>query len=365
MYSTCIFCNSALGKNESIEHFPVGRKLAFDAARGRLWVVCPSCARWNLTPLESRWEAIEEAERAFVATKLRASTEHIGLAKLREGTSLIRIGRPQLPEFAAWRYADVFTRRHRRTIALGALPGVLQMIPMIRDVVPTSVLPIVLGATSVMYAGLLGVFAYQGIERRRGRLHVRDDDGQRLLITRGDAAFARIVRHARDESWHLRVSHRPLRAAGPLGRLLGLRESNDFHASYTDVHGTVALRALASILPSANHGGAPKGVVAQAVGVIEKHGSALAEMRETSRLPREVVRDSRVLSELHAPTRLALEMMLHEHDERRALDGELRELEDRWREAEEIANIADNMFVPTTVGAELARLRSKKSEESA
>ena len=59
MYATCLFCNRPLGSNESIEHFPVGRRLAFDSTTGRLWVVCPACERWNLTPLEERWEAIE------------------------------------------------------------------------------------------------------------------------------------------------------------------------------------------------------------------------------------------------------------------------------------------------------------------
>jgi hypothetical protein len=38
---------------------------------------------------------------------------------------------------------------------------------------------------------------------------------------------------------------------------------------------------------------------------------------------------------------LALEMALHEEAERRAMDGELAELEAMWREAEEIAAIAD------------------------
>lgn len=61
MYSTCLFCSEDLGSNEAIEHFPVGRRLAFDAAKGRLWVVCRKCERWNLTPLEERWEAIEDA----------------------------------------------------------------------------------------------------------------------------------------------------------------------------------------------------------------------------------------------------------------------------------------------------------------
>ena len=80
MYATCLFCNGALGRNESIEHFPVGRRLAFDAAKGRLWVVCPRCARWNLTPLDARWEAIEEAERAYRDSKLRVATDNVGLA---------------------------------------------------------------------------------------------------------------------------------------------------------------------------------------------------------------------------------------------------------------------------------------------
>jgi hypothetical protein len=32
MYSTCLFCHAQLGANEAVEHFPVGRRLAFDAA---------------------------------------------------------------------------------------------------------------------------------------------------------------------------------------------------------------------------------------------------------------------------------------------------------------------------------------------
>jgi len=43
MFSTCIFCHRDLGANESIETFPVGRRLAYDEAKGRLWVVCRHC----------------------------------------------------------------------------------------------------------------------------------------------------------------------------------------------------------------------------------------------------------------------------------------------------------------------------------
>src|SRR3954469_16366701 len=119
MYRTCLFCSSDLGHNEAVEHFPVGRRLAFDGDKGRLWVVCRRCERWNLTPLEERWEAIEECERAFRETTLRVSTDEIGLARLREGLELVRIGAPQRPEMAAWRYGDQFGRRRKRALLIG------------------------------------------------------------------------------------------------------------------------------------------------------------------------------------------------------------------------------------------------------
>ena len=54
------------------------------------------------------------------------------------------------------------------------------------------------------------------------------------------------------------------------------------------------------------------------------------------------------------PIRLAMEMFVHEEDERRAMEGELHELEARWREADAIAKIADAMFVSDAVDEKLA-----------
>ena len=125
MYQTCLFCNKPLGSNEVVEHFPVGRRLAFDEAKGRLWVVCRKCRRWNLTPIEERWEAIEECERFFRATRMRASTENIGIAHHSEGLELVRIGEPLRPEFAAWQYGDQLSERRRqavRAVVIG-VPG--------------------------------------------------------------------------------------------------------------------------------------------------------------------------------------------------------------------------------------------------
>src|SRR5206468_1317953 len=78
----------------------------------------PHCERWNLSPLEERWEAIEQSEKLYRDTRLRVATDNIGLAKLRDGTTLVRIGEPLRPEFAAWRYGDQFGRRRRRQMLI-------------------------------------------------------------------------------------------------------------------------------------------------------------------------------------------------------------------------------------------------------
>ena len=83
MYSTCIFCHAGLGANNSIEPFPIGRRLAFDPAQGRLWVVCSKCERWNLSPIEERFEAIEDCDRLYRGTYVRMSTGNIGIARMR------------------------------------------------------------------------------------------------------------------------------------------------------------------------------------------------------------------------------------------------------------------------------------------
>jgi hypothetical protein len=110
VYSTCLFCNADLGSNEFLPTFPVWRRIAFDADKGRLWVVCTRCGRWNLTPLEERWEAIDTAERLFRETRLHVSTDNIGLAELSPTFDLVRIGAALLPEIASWRYGNRLLR---------------------------------------------------------------------------------------------------------------------------------------------------------------------------------------------------------------------------------------------------------------
>ena len=346
MYSTCLFCTSSLGANEVIEGFHVGRRLAFDAARGRLWVVCRKCGRWNLSPLEERWEAIEECERLFRDTRLRVSTDQIGLARLREGLELVRIGAPQRPEFAAWRYGDQFGRRKRRNVALigaGAAVGALAMLGQFH--VLTLVVP---GGGAIMQLPTW----VQMLRNRRviaARAHTADGE---VVVRLGQARLAQLVRHDDGaQGWALRVPH------------------GDRHPLVT---GDEARRVAGLLLARLNHAGAFQRTVRAAVDRIEAQGGPVAFITSLVRedqgalVSRWAVRGGtgeRVppasLANLSGEDRLALEMATHEETERRALEGELAALEAEWREAEEIARIADDMFLPPDVDQRLRRLRGE------
>src|SRR5690606_7740221 len=123
MFAACLFCDAPLVRNDVLEAFPVGRRLAYDPARSRLWVVCDRCERWNLAAPEESGPAAEACERRFRATRLRRSTPNVGLARLPEGVDLVRIGRPLRPELALWRYGDQFGRRRQRHALLVAGAG--------------------------------------------------------------------------------------------------------------------------------------------------------------------------------------------------------------------------------------------------
>ena len=124
------------------------------------------------------------------------------------------------------------------------------------------------------------------------------------------------------------------------------------------LEGSAAIRAAGHILPRINSYGGTKAEVKSAVRIIEAVGDP---ERVFARAP-DLVGQTR-LTRMDQQTRLALEMAAHEESERRAMEGELAILEAAWREAEEIAAIADGMFLPETVESWLRRnkLRSPNS----
>ena len=316
MYQTCIYCNRNLGDNESVENFPIGRRLAFDSERGRLWVVCQRCRRWNLSPLDERWEAIEECERQFRDTRLRYSTDNIGLATLREGLELVRIGRPQRPEFAAWRYGKEFIRRRIRRVFKASAQA--------------------LGYTFTAFAGIL--FFYLTDDNARVVARVRNENGERLSVVHKDLKGILLKPVEAPRAWTLTVPYRPREKFG----LRGPRGKGDRQT--VELDGPTAIRAAARILPRINSFGGTKDEVRNAVDLIETVRTPERLFRVAPRL----VGQTR-LTRMSAETRLALEMAAHEETERRAMEGELALLESAWREAEEIAAIADRLFIPKSI----------------
>ena len=351
MYSACIFCYAPLGANEVVEAFPVGRRLAFDARRGRLWVICAACARWNLTPIEERWEAIEECERRFRDTTLRVSTDHIGLAKLAEGLELVRIGEPLRPEFAAWRYGDQFVQRRRRAMvtsgarAVGYVAAGAVMAPVL---VPLAILSIIIpGSFTVI--GPLPLSAYFGAkEYLQWELPVASlpaEGGKRMRVRIRHLYGSRLLVDPEDHTLRLDLVH---------------------DDGVARLRGPAASRAARALLTRSNRAGAAAHAVKSAVRLIENAGDSHRYLSRTTR-----VSDRRFATALQAHRRiigafglddverLAVEMAVHEETEREALEGELALLEQAWREAEEIAEISDGLLLPTVVEDILRHYRER------
>ena len=128
--------------------------------------------------------------------------------------------------------------------------------------------------------------------------------------------------------------------------------------------GEEAVQMANRLIPGINRAGARKADVQLAVQEIEEAGPSYrvpsnglpgAEWRRGSLWTRAEGDGSwRPIKEKHMglihklphPSRLALEMALHEEQERRALQGELKGLEAAWKQAEEIAAISDSLLLP-------------------
>ena len=331
MYRHCIYCSADLGANDAVEAFPVGRTLAFDVAKGRLWAVCGKCARWNLSPVEERWEPVEEAERLFRDTRLRVQSENIGLARLRDGTRLIRVGAALQGELAAWRYGDQLVKRRRRHLLLGGAATAAGVVALGGIVYATAAVGAVWGARRVggaawnWYRGSRPLHTLAADETSYGlplRLKRKHLSGAVLRSAEGGGIELRLpAASAMCPSWAAQWERNP-----PL--VLPDR---------------AARRVLERGMVHVNASGANRGHLHHALGRLMSAGSAEGYIRgaAAARLVVDgVAEKERMMSKGMA---LALEIALHEEQERRAMEGELSILEAAWRDAEPIAAIADRL----------------------
>jgi len=125
----CLFCDVPLG--EGVPSVPSPRhRHAYDPHLGRLWEVCPACARWNPVPLALRWEVIEAWESLVGAEgRIVLRTEELTLLRVRGG-EVVRVGRPPLAEWGAWRYGDRIPPRSAPPSFLSRLLGSLPPPPL-------------------------------------------------------------------------------------------------------------------------------------------------------------------------------------------------------------------------------------------
>jgi hypothetical protein len=376
MYSTCTFCYSALGRNDVLETFVVAHRVAFDPAKGCLWAVCPHCARWNLAPLEERWEAVEECERRFRATTLRYSSGNIGLAWLHgdRDMELIRVGPALRPEVAAWRYGRILTRPRNigtRTMerAAAAFVGGLRSLRSPRR------RPATRDSRATMAHILLRVYGNRVLDL----VHMPNADDSASDIPVAVVRFRHLVHAALERPepghpWSLHIPHddgvltiqgdEGVRAAARVLAVINGTErgggfSHDVLESAVQKVDESALtdsyfnRVLAIALRSSWGRGNDD------VALIEGRREMAALEVATSDVERLAFRltgrtfwghggigsePSTSLLDVPLVDRLALEMAAHEETERRALEGELEDLAEAWREADEIATIADALL---------------------
>jgi hypothetical protein len=365
MYATCIHCQAALGSNDALEALPIGTRVAFDAKLGRLWVVCRHCERWNLAPFDERWEAIEQGERAFRDTRVRVSTDNIGLARLRDGTELVRVGAPLRPEFAAWRYGDQFGRRRRRGLlaTAGVATGVSAGVGLaVSGAVATGIgiVAVVPLAMTMLWTGILSYHLTGGVP-------LRLPDGERVQVF----GTPRIISMDVDEGWGLDLGcakqgwHRP-----PATYRRAWFEGHQYQQADIErrqLRGNDALPLLRRMLLHVNRAAAPRSIIADGVQLIEEAGGPERFPRWASTKRHDWGRqqtygDTGDIAYIPVAARLAFEMALHEDSERRAMDGELAELTRAWRDAEGVASIADSLLTPPAVQSRLDEMQRERNE---
>ncbi|UCG85777.1 MAG: hypothetical protein JSW71_17935 [Gemmatimonadota bacterium] len=314
-----------------MESFPVGHRLAFDAAKGRLWVVCHHCERWNLTPIEERWEAVEDCERMFRTARQRVCTDNIGLARVAEQLELVRIGAALRPEFAAWRYGDQFGRRRRRSIVSGAA------LALAGGAAAAGVLALGVAAAGSYWIYRAGEEVALRLRGRRLIARIPAADGQTLTVLGEHLSGARLSTVVGESTgWSLRLPHSR-----------GVAELRDEYA----------LRAAATIMPAINGTGGTRRIVDRAVARLENFDDPTRYLLSAAAVSSRPGRSPGTLRSLPTDVRLAIEMAANEETERCLLEGEMWLIEMAWQEAEEIAAIADGLAVPAEVERRLEELR--------
>ena len=336
MYTRCLVCSTAFESNEELEHFPRGRRVAFDPARGRLWAICRTCKRWSLAPIEERWEALEELEKLTTdKARLLSQTENIALLKAGP-LEIVRVGRARLDEEAWWRYGRELTSR-RESYKKISLAGTL------------AAGAVVAGGWATGGMTLLGMWFIMG--------HAPDSLTDAARWLRFGSSVWRGAKECPNCGYTFRsLAYRDrggfgLFPAGEPGRVELVHRCPNC-GRYRDgglhLEGNEAERTLRRALAYHHFAGASERRVVSAARLIQEAGSP-------QDLTRIVVKDGRRLGDLQRTGAIALEIAANESVEQRLLELELADLEAHWREEEELAAIVDGELTPLPMMESLRR----------
>jgi len=337
LYTRCLVCGVPFPANEMLEYLPRGERVAYDPEKGRLWAVCKHCKRWSLTPIQDRWEALEELEK-LVTDKARLLHQTDNVALMRAGPlEIVRVGRANLSEEAWWRYGRELTRRRE------------------------SYKKLTFASTVAVGAAAWGGMATGGISWLGAWLiweHAPDQMTQAARWLRFGGAAWRGNRHCE------RCGHRfSSLKYGDRNRLILTPSATDGHAveitqrcprcggyagAGLNLQGAEAERTLRRVLAYHHFAGASAAQVERATRLIQTAGSA-------SDATRVLLAKHRYLGDQGRTGAIALEIAANEQAEQHLLELELADLEARWREEEELAAIIDGELTPLPVFEALRR----------
>jgi len=280
------------------------------------------------------------------------------------------VGKALPGELAAWRYGAELLKRRQRALIVGGALGLG-----------------IVAYGGLVFAGALGGaaglinFVNLGLQYRQSRKLVHrlsaeeSPTGAPLELRRYQLTGARVARAEGDDdvALHLPRAFDPAPQRRADGRVVWTPPEP------LVLTGPAARRVLARAMVHVNSSGASESRIDEALRLLSDAGGAepflraVAEREAKLGLPPERDPHTRVdfralgaalrgklvyapttetwygafafdrKARLSRPEALAFEMALHEEAERRALEGELAQLEAAWREAEEIADIADRL----------------------
>lgn len=318
MQRRCLFCDRPLASASDEHGFPAVRVAAYDATRHRLWAVCDRCRCWNLWPLEDRAEVIESMERlAHDRGVPLANTANITLLQADE-VALVRVGDAGLAERSWWRYGRELQRRHafqRR---------------------PSSQLAGLLQGTLTVLGQSVGLADEERKVRwdRGGLTDVKrwHRFGRTVWAGRLPCANCGSVRRALlyDTGWfvHPVMGEEGLELRIPCPRCDFWSPGDAYRLT-----GPMAEGTLRRILAYQHFAGAETAAIEAAARAIQDAGSAKALLAGGGR--------SQSLWTMDRTRALALDILVNEAAERRALLSLALDYEATWRREEELAAIID------------------------